>query len=211
LFIWICLGFRNWNLEIIYSMERTLVLIKPDGVKRGIVGEIISRFERAGLKLVAAKLVWVDKELVSRHYPDDRKEFIMGMGQKTLDNYKELGIDPIKHAGTDDPHKIGLMINQWNKELLSSGPVMAMVWEGNHAIANVRRIVGPTLPSMAQPGTIRGDFSVDSSALANEKKRPIKNLIHASGNKEEADYEISLWFSGKEIHSYKRADEDVMF
>ena len=192
-------------------MEQTLVLIKPDGVKRGLVGEIIGRFERSGLKIVAAKMIWVDKGLVAKHYPDEREEFIRGMGQKTLDNYKDLNIDPVKHAGTADPHKIGLMINQWNKELLTSGPVIAMVWEGNHAITNIRRIVGPTLPSMAQPGTIRGDYSVDSSALANEKKRAIKNLIHASGNPEEAKLEIDLWFSPKEIHSYKRADEDVMF
>lgn len=192
-------------------MEQTLVLIKPDGVKRALMGEIIGRFEKAGLKLVACKMVWVHKELVDKHYPNEREEFISGMGNKTLDNYKALGIDPIQHAGTDDPHKIGLLINAWNKELLTSGPVMAMVWEGNHAITNIRRIVGPTLPSMAQPGTIRGDFSVDSSALANEKKRAIKNLIHASGNPEEAELEIGLWFKPEEIHTYKRADEDVMF
>lgn len=192
-------------------MERTLVLIKPDGVKRALIGEIIHRFERAGLKVVGMKMVWVEKELVDKHYPNEREEFIRGMGQKTLDNYKELGIDPMVHAGTDDPHKIGLMINMWNKELLTSGPVVAMVLEGNHAITNTRRIVGPTLPSLALPGTIRGDLSLDSSALANERKRAIKNLIHASGNKEEADLEIGLWFSDKELHSYKRADEDAMF
>lgn len=192
-------------------MEHTLVLIKPDGVKRALIGEIIHRFERAGLKVVGMKMVWVDKDLVDKHYPNEREEFIKGMGQKTLDNYKELGIDPIERAGTDDPHKIGLMINMWNKELLTSGPVVAIVLEGNHAITNTRRIVGPTLPSLAAPGTIRGDLSLDSSALANEKKRAIKNLIHASGNKEEAELEISLWFTPEEIHTYKRADEEAMF
>lgn len=192
-------------------MEKTLVLIKPDGVKRGLVGEIIHRFERAGLKPVAMKMVWVDEKLVDKHYPNERDEFIRGMGQKTLDNYKDLGIDPMEHAGTNDPHKIGLMINAWNKELLTSGPVVAMVLEGNHAITNTRRIVGPTLPSMASPGTIRGDLSLDSSALANEKKRAIKNLIHASGNEDEAKLEIDLWFDSSEIHTYKRADEDVAY
>lgn len=192
-------------------MERSLVLIKPDGVKRGLIGEVIGRFERTGLKLVAAKMVWVDKDLVDKHYPDSREEFIKGMGQKTLDNYKELGFDPIEHAGTDDPHKIGLMINAWNKEFLTDGPVMAMVWEGNHVIPSIRKLVGSTLPSLAIPGTIRGDFSVDSSALANAKKRAIKNLIHASGNEEEAKFEIDLWFTPKEIHSYPRVGEDVMF
>lgn len=192
-------------------MEQSLVLIKPDGVKRGLVGEIIHRFERAGLKLIGMKMVWVDKKLVDKHYPNERDEFIRGMGQKTLDNYKELGIDPLQHAGTDDPHEIGLMINVWNKELLTSGPIVAMVYEGNHAIANIRRIVGPTLPSMAAPGTIRGDLSLDSSALANEKKRAIKNLIHASGNKEEAELEVNLWFTKEELHSYTRADEETMY
>lgn len=192
-------------------MEHTLVLIKPDGVKRALIGDIIHRFERAGLKVVGLKMVWVDKDLVDKHYPNEREEFIKGMGQKTLDNYKELGIDPIERAGTDDPHKIGMMINMWNKELLTSGPVVAMVLEGNHAITNTRRIVGPTLPSLAAPGTIRGDLSLDSSALANEKKRAIKNLIHASGNKEEAELEISLWFTPEEIHTYRRADEEAMF
>lgn len=192
-------------------MERSLVLIKPDGVKRGLIGEVIGRFERTGLKLVAAKMVWVDKDLVDKHYPDSREEFIKGMGQKTLDNYKELGFDPIEHAGTDDPHKIGLMINTWNKEFLTDGPVMAMIWEGNHAIPSIRKMVGSTLPSLATPGTIRGDFSIDSSALANAKKRAIKNLIHASGNEEEAKFEIDLWFTPKEIHSYPRVGEEVMF
>jgi nucleoside-diphosphate kinase len=192
-------------------MERSLVLVKPDGVKRGLVGEIIHRFERAGLKLVGMKMVWVDEDLVDKHYPNARDEFIRGMGQKTLDNYKELGIDPMEHAGTEDPHKIGLMINVWNKELLTSGPVVAMVLEGNHAITNIRRIVGPTLPSMAAPGTIRGDLALDSSALANEKKRAIKNLIHASGNKDEAELEIGLWFKDHELHTYKRADEEAMY
>lgn len=192
-------------------MERTLVLIKPDGVKRALIGEIIHRFERAGLKVVGMKMIWVDPKLVDKHYPNEREEFIRGMGQKTLDNYKDLGINPMEHAGTDDPHKIGLMINAWNKELLTSGPVVAMVLEGNHAITNTRRIVGPTLPSMATPGTIRGDLSLDSSALANEKKRAIKNLIHASGNAEEAELEIDLWFTPEELHTYKRSDEEAMF
>jgi nucleoside-diphosphate kinase len=192
-------------------MEKSLVLIKPDGVKRGLIGEIIHRFEAAGLKLVAAKMVWVDEELVAKHYPDTREEFLKGMGEKSLNTYKEYGMDPLEKLGTDDPLTIGKMVNAWNREFLSEGPVMAMVWEGNHAITNVRRIVGPTLPTFAPPGTIRGDYSVDSPVLANVKKRAVKNLIHASGNPEEAELEINLWFTPKEIHEYKRADEDVMF
>lgn len=192
-------------------MERSLVLIKPDGVKRGIAGDIIHRFEKAGLKIVGMKMVWVDKTLVEKHYPDDRIEFLRGMGEKTLKTYKEYGLDPVKEVGTDDPLKIGKMVNQWNKEFITAGPVIAMVLEGNHAVDNVRRLVGATLPTFAAPGTIRGDYSVDSPVLANIKKRAVKNLIHASGTPAEAKLEIDLWFNPKDLHSYPRADEDVMF
>ena len=192
-------------------MDRTLVLVKPDGVKRGISGEVIVRFERAGLKIVGMKMIHVDKELVAKHYPESRTELLKGIGEKTLKTYKEFGKDVAKELGTDDPLKIGKMVNKWNMDLLSSGPVIAMVLEGNHAVENVRRITGATLPNFAAPGTIRGDYSIDSPVLANERKRPVKNIIHASGNKEEAEYEIELWFTKKELYSYKRADEDVMF
>lgn len=190
-------------------MERTLVVVKPDGVKRALMGEIIGRLERAQLKMVAAKMVWVDKELVGKHYPDSRTELLTGIGEKTLKTYSEYGKDPKVELGTDDPLEIGKIVNMWNMELLTAGPVLAMVWEGNHAIDNVRKIVGPTLPVFAPPGTIRGDYSVDSPVLANQEKRSVKNLIHASGNPEEAEYEIALWFENHEIHDYKRTDENA--
>lgn len=192
-------------------MERSLVLVKPDGVMRGLIGEIIGRFEKSGLKLVAMKMVWVDKELLSKHYPDSRIEFLKGMGEKTLKTYEQYGKDAKKELGTTDALEIGKMINVWNMEALSSGPVVAMLIEGNHAIDNIRRIVGNTLPTFAAPGTIRGDYSVDSPALANMKKRSVRNLIHASGTIEEGIYEAGLWFNPGEIHDYKRTDEDVMF
>jgi len=192
-------------------MERSLVLVKPDGVKRGIVGDIISRFEKAGLKIVGMKMVWVDKNLVDKHYPDSRIEFLKGMGEKTLKSYKEYGKDPLKELGTDNALEIGKLVNQWNKEFITGGPVVAMVLEGNHAIDNIRRLVGATLPTFAAPGTIRGDYSVDSPVLANQRKRAVKNLIHASGEPAEAKFEIELWFSDTELHSYPRAEEDVMF
>jgi nucleoside-diphosphate kinase len=191
--------------------QRSLVLVKPDGVQRGIVGEIITRFEKAGLKIVGAKMVWVKKDLVDKHYPDSRTEFLTGMGGKTLKSYQEYGKDPIKELGTDDPLKIGKMVNDWNKEFLTAGPVMALVLEGNHVIDNVRRLVGATTPTFAAPGTIRGDYSVDSPVLANERKRAMKNLIHASGTPEEAKLEIDLWFSKEEMHTYDRADEKAAY
>lgn len=191
--------------------ERTLVLIKPDGVKRGLVGNIIHRFEQAGLKIVAMKMVWVDKAHVAKHYPDSRTELLQAMGEKSLTTYAKYGLDPLKMLGTNEPVAIGKMINEWNRDFVTSGPVVAMILEGIHAIDNVRMIAGNTLPTFAEPGSIRGDFSIDSPALANTKKRAVHNMVHASGNVAEAIYEIDLWFKPKEIHDYKRADEDVMF
>lgn len=191
-------------------MEQTLVVLKPDAVARGIIGDIISRFEKVGLKLVAAKFMQVHKELADQHYPSNRKEFIEGMGNKTLENYEALGLNVEKEMGTKEAHKIGLQIQKWLVDMISSGPVFAMVWEGPHAVELVRKIVGHTLPVKAAPGTIRGDYSFDSSYLANTGKRPIKNLIHASGNIEEAKYEVNLWFLPAEIHSYQRVEEEIM-
>jgi len=192
-------------------IEKTVVLIKPDGVKRGLVGEIISRFEKAGLKIKAMKMVWVDKEMAQRHYPNAREELLRGIGEKTLKTYEKYGMDPGEDLGTKDPLEIGRMVNEWNMDFLTSGPVIAILLEGLHAIENVRMMAGNTLPSMAQPGTIRGDYSLDSPALANVKKRAVRNVIHASGNKEEAKYEEQLWFRENEIYDYKRAEEGVMF
>jgi len=190
--------------------ERTVVIIKPDGVKRGLIGEIIRRFEKAGLKIVALKLVQPTKEHYRLHYPSSR-EWFRQVGEKTLETYRKYGIDPKKELGTTNKVKIGQMIKEWTVEFMSSGPVVAMIIEGPHAIENVRMIVGPTLPAFAPPGTIRGDFSVDSPAIANIKKRPVKNLIHASGNPQEAENEIKLWFAPEEIHDYRRVEEEVMF
>ncbi len=191
--------------------ERTVVLVKPDGVQRGLVGEITARFEKAGLKIAAMKMVWVDKELVAKHYPESRTALLEGIGKKTLETYEKFGKDPKEELGTMDPLQIGRMVNQWNMDFLSSGPVIAMLLEGVHAIDNVRMIVGNTLPTFATPGTIRGDYSIDSPALANAKKRPVRNLVHASGNLEEAKYEAELWFHTSEIYDYARSDESVMF
>jgi nucleoside-diphosphate kinase len=184
-------------------------MIKPDGVQRGLVGEIISRFERAGLKLVGLKMVHPTRESVKSHYPSTDSWFTI-VGEKTLNSYAEFGLDPMKDLGTTSALEIGKVVKGWLMDFISSGPVILMVWEGNHAIQNVRRLVGNTLPIYANPGTIRGDFACDSPDLANEKLRPIRNLIHASGDSEEAQHEISLWFRKEELHTYQRADESIM-
>lgn len=190
--------------------EQTLILAKPDAVQRGLVGEIIKRFELRGLKIVGLKMAKPSVAHIKKHYLATREQ-LEGMGNKSLDNLSQLGLDPIKVLGTDDAMKIGEMINNWNFEFLSSSPVVAMVFEGPHAVEMTRKIVGNTLPFKAEIGTIRGDFSVDSSTLGNFNKRPIRNIVHASGSIPEAKREIAHWFSKKEIFSYKRADEGIMF
>jgi nucleoside-diphosphate kinase len=191
-------------------MEQTFIALKPDAVFRGLNGEILSRFEKVGLKLVAAKMSQVTRELAEKHYPADREELWVGIGNKTIDNYKELGKDVKEGMGTDDPKEIGKMVREWLMDYLMEGPVFAFVLEGPHAVEIVRKICGHTLPVKSAPGTIRGDYSFDSSFLANSANRPIKNLMHASGNIEEAKYEVSLWFKPEEIVSYNRVEHEVM-
>lgn len=191
-------------------MEKTLVVLKPDAVARGVVGKIMDRFERVGLKIVGAKMHVVTREDAEKHYPLDREEFIRGMGNKTLENYKSMGANPIKELGTDDSLEIGKMIRGWLVDYITSGPVIAYVFEGPHAVELVRKICGHTLPLLSAPGTIRGDFAYDSSYLANTAKRAIKNLIHTSGSVEEAEFEVNLWFKPNELVSYERVEEKVM-
>jgi len=190
--------------------ERTLVLIKPDGVKRGLVGEALKRFEQRGLKIIALKMIAPSQQKFHDHYPKDQA-WITRLGEKTLSGFQKYGMDPIKKLGTDDPKKIGPEVRKWIIEYMLSGPIVAIVVEGIHAIDMVRKIVGMTLPNMAEMGTFRGDYSVDSPTLANVDKRAIHNLIHASENPAESKHEIAHWFSKTELHGYKRAEEDVMF
>ncbi len=192
-------------------MERTVVLIKPDGVKRGLVGEIISRFEKVGLKIVAMKMVWIKEDFAAKHYPVNRREWVEGMGKKTLKTYEEYGKDPQEEIGTKDPYEIGKMVAKWNLEFLSSGPLIAILLEGPHSIVTVRKIAGFTVPYSAEPGSIRGAYSVDSPIQGNASKRAVHNLVHASGNAEEAKFEEELWFHKNEIHHYKRVDEDLIY
>lgn len=191
-------------------MERTLIILKPDAVQRGLVGEIIARFEKAGLKMIAAKMVKPAQDLADKHYPKERQDFIEGMGHKTLSSYKGQGLDPHNQFGTDDPHQIGLEIQKWLVEGITSGPVIAIVLEGPNAVELVRKICGNTLPIKAEPGTVRGDYSFDSPDLANREKRALRNLIHASGDKKEADFEIELWFSKNELHAYDTVHQKSM-
>ena len=192
------------------KQEKTVFIIKPDGVKRGLVGEIISRIEKRGLKIIALDMFWASKEEIDSHYPKD-ETWARRLGEKSLANYKQYGVDPKEKLGTDNPFEIGGMIRKWVVEYMTSGPVVKGVVSGAHAIDMVRKICGNTLPNLADMGTIRGDYSVDSPISANLNKRAVHNIVHASENILEAENEIKLWFKEKEIHDYKRAEEDIMF
>lgn len=188
-------------------MEQTVVLVKPDGIKRGLVGEILHRFERMGLKIVAMKMVRPDEKFLHKHYGTDKETTIQRLGNKTLETYKKYGKDAKKDFGTDDPKDLGKLVVGWLISYTTSGPVIAILLEGRHAVENVINIAGPTMPVSAPAGTIRGDFSTDSAAYANEEKRGVTNLVHVSGSLEEANFETTLWFEPSEIHDYKRAEE----
>lgn len=190
--------------------ERTLVLIKPDAVKRGLIGVICQRFEQTGLKIVACKMVFPSRRQLDGHFPKS-EDWVMGMGRKTLEFYHEYKINPIEILGTDDPLVIGRKIKEWNYNYLMLGPVMIIVFEGIHAVNAVRKIIGHTLPYKAMPGTIRGDFSINAPDLANLVGSACKNLIHASGTIEEADQEIDNWFNPEEIIIWQRTDEFFHF
>lgn len=190
--------------------EKTFVLIKPDGVKRGLIGEIVRRIEQRGLNVIALEMVWATPAQINDHYPKD-EAWIGNLGEKTLATYKKYGYDPLKEHGTDDALVIGKEVRKWNIDFLTSGPVVKMIVRGVHAIDMVRKLVGNTIPAMAEMGTIRGDFSVDSPVLANRGRRAIHNLVHASGNPEEAANEIAMWFSPENVHEYTRAEDEIMF
>ncbi len=183
--------------------ERTLVLLKPDAVERGLIGEIISRFEKCGLKIVGLGLVKPNKKLMDKHYPKT-KEWIENLGNNFFRTCEEnnLKIDVKKEFNVNNAYELGLLVRSWLIDYMCSGPIIKIALEGAHAVEIVRKLVGSTLPYKAQPGTIRGDFSIDTPILANLEKRAIKNLIHASGSEEEAEYEINLWFTKDELIDY---------
>ncbi len=162
-------------------LQQTLVLIKPDGVARGLTGEVLKRFEQRGLKIVALKLVRIDMDHAKQHYTEDITE---------------------RH---------GEKIRNQLLDYITDGPVVAMIIEGVDAIENIRKIVGATESKSALPGTIRGDFTHVSYSHADEKEIPVKNVIHASADEEDAKHEVALWFSIDELCDYKRTDECHVF
>lgn len=187
--------------------EKTYVMIKPDGVRKGLTGEIIRRFEQRDLKIVALEMFQPTHDLINDHYPKD-ETWITRLGEKTKSTYEKYGYDMMADFGTIDTSKIGPEIRKWLVNYMLSAPLIKMVVQGTHAVDVVRKIAGDTMPYKADMGTIRGDFSIDSPALANKEKRAVMNVIHCSETPEEAEHEIKHWFGDKKTYDYKRFGVD---
>lgn len=177
-------------------MDRTLIILKPHAVERGLTGRILARFEQIGLSITNIKMFKGSAELWNAFYPSNDAWF-KNAGSKTLASCGETGVDVQKELGTTDALAIGKMIKRWLVEHMSSGPCVAAILEGNEVARKVRIACGATLPNVAAPGTIRFDFSSDSPSLANREKRPVFNLVHASDPDEEGsiEKEIGLIFA----------------
>lgn len=186
------------------TKERTFIALKPEAIQRHLAGEIIGRFEKKGLKLVAMKLIAPTKEMIGQHYADD-DGWYEDLGQKAIIGYKARGIE-VKET----PIEIGKKVRQDLIEYMSDRPVLAMVWEGAHAVELGRKTVGATNPLSAETGTIRGDYSQESYQLSDKLGRPIQNLIHASGKVDEAEREIALWFTPEELLDYELVFSQIM-
>ncbi|MFA4999525.1 MAG: nucleoside-diphosphate kinase [Parcubacteria group bacterium] len=186
--------------------ERSLVVIKPDGIQRGLIGEIIKRYEQTGLKLVGLKMLVPSPEFVEKHYSID-PEWRVKTGNKTINAYKAQGKTP----PFEDPLKITEIVLGKLKKYLSSSPVIALVWQGAGAVNIIRKITGATEPLSSDVGTIRGDFTIDSYDLADIDGRAVRNLLHASGSTEEAEKEIALWFKSEELYDYRLINEAMLY
>ncbi|MBI5126903.1 nucleoside-diphosphate kinase [Candidatus Roizmanbacteria bacterium] len=184
-------------------IEKTLIIIKPDAVKRGLIGTIITTFENVGLKLMVAKMLRPDAQVIKNHYPGT-PEWIKEMGEKTLSSFKQSGADVKQNLGTDDPEKLGTFVYERLIKYWMEGPIVAMVWEGPDAIQIARKLRGHTIPLLAQTGTLHSDYSFDSSTLSSSLDRVVKTFVHASGNREEAEREIKYWFPKTEFKNYER-------
>jgi len=186
--------------------EKTLVVIKPDGIQRSLVGEIIKRYERIGLKLMGLKMLVPSTEFVEQHYTLD-PAWLKKTGEKTIASYEKRGLT----SPSQDPLEISAKILANLKKYLAAGPVVAMVWQGAHAVEIVRKVTGGTEPLSSDVGTIRGDFVLDSYQMSDNDDRSVRNLIHASGSVEEAEQEIKHWFGAKELVKYKVVQERILY
>ncbi len=188
------------------KIERTLVIVKPDGIQRSLIGEIISRYEKIGLKLIGLKMLLPTNELVEQHYTLD-PEWKRLIGEKRMKSAKEGGA-PIEET---DPIKIGDSVLARLREYMTAGPVIAMVWQGAHAVSIVRKVTGGTEPRTSDIGTIRGDFMLDSYEMSEYDSRAVRNLVHSSGSVKEAEDEINHWFKASELFEYRIVQEQILY
>ena len=183
------------------TWERTLFMVKPDGVKRGLIGECLRRLEEAGLKITAMKMVHPTRDQADRHYPNEKDDikWFKTVAKKTRESYEKKGLEfPFEDM------EYARNVKKWLVNYLSSDPLVAAIVEGPNAISEVRKICGATEPSQAEKGTIRGDFGNDTYRLANSEKRALKNIVHASSSVKDAEKEIKVWFTEDEIVKYER-------
>ena len=187
------------------SKEKTFVIIKPDGVQRGLIGEIIKRFERSGLKLTGLKMILPTEEQCWTHYNKD-DEWFEKKGGNTIKGREAAGL-PIEKEAIE----YGKDIVRALVKFMTSGPVVAMVWSGNQSVGIVKKLVGGTEPSTSDVGTIRGDLTLDSYDLSSFDGRAVRNLIHCSDKPEEAEREIGIWFKPEELLKYRLVSEEILY
>lgn len=185
--------------------ERTFVILKPDSIQRGLVGDILGRFERVGLKFVGMKLIVATEEQCWAHY-NKTDEWYTQKGQRYVDNITSSGGTPEKPA-----IEYGKDIVRSLVKYMTASPVLAFVLEGNKAAMVVTKLVGQTEPATSDIGTIRGDFTIDSYELANVGARAVRNLVHCSESPEEAEREIKIWFSEKELIKYRHIQDAMLY
>ncbi len=185
--------------------ERTLVILKPDAVQRGLVGDLLKRFESTGLKLVAMKMIVPKEEIVWQHYNKDDVWF-QAKGEKLVENLKAAGRPIEKEAIEYGRDIIGALV-----KFMTASPVVPMIWEGNQSVAIIKKLVGGTEPATSDVGTIRGDFTLDSYEISNLDNRAVRNLVHCTDNPSESDREISLWFSIEEVINYRLIAEQMLY
>lgn len=185
--------------------ERSLVLLKPDTVQRSLVGEVIKRFERTGLKISALKMIVPLESQLLEHY-NKSDEWYERKGKGVIEDLKSQGQEITK-----EPIEYGRDIIRTIVHYMTAAPVVALILEGNQACSVVTKIVGTTEPSTSDVGTIRGDYTVDSYGHATLEGRAVRNLVHQSESPDEAEREIAIWFKGEEIMSYVTAQERIMY
>ncbi len=193
-------------MEVLHpKKERTFVLLKPDAIQRGLIGEIVQRIERTGLKLVALKIMLANREQAMEHYFKD-DAWCEEKGMRAVNAFKAAGKTPEKEAV-----EYGRDIVRALADFVTSGPVVVMIWQGNEAIGVVRKLAGGTEPTTSDVGTIRGDLTIDSYRMANVDSRAVRNLIHCSDKPEEAEREIKIWFNENEQLTYRLINEEVLY